>query len=120
MIDRILHQGMELALIVRRSFQKDGIEFFTPGNYSQQIGYMKRGPGYLIAPHIHNPVTREYLESTVLETGDVILLTRGGRGFEMLEETEMIEVKQVPYAGEGDKTRFEPNLPDELTYSVKQ
>jgi mannose-6-phosphate isomerase-like protein (cupin superfamily) len=26
----------------------------------------------------------------------------------MLEPTEMIEVKQGPYAGEGDKTRFAP------------
>jgi len=26
----------------------------------------------------------------------------------MLEESEMIEVKQGPYAGDGDKTRFVP------------
>jgi hypothetical protein len=41
-----------------------------------------------------------------LQTGDVILLIQGGHGFEMLEETEIIEVKQGPYAGEQDKTRF--------------
>jgi hypothetical protein len=80
---------------------------------------------------VHNPVPREvhftkevlfirhgrvkidfftdhqiYIESRVLETGDVILLSEGGHGFEILEETEMIEVKQGPYAGEEDKTRF--------------
>ena len=38
--------------------------------------------------------------------GDVILLIQGGHGFEVLEEVEMIEVKQGPYVGERDKTRF--------------
>lgn len=124
---------MELALIIRRSFKTDGIEFFTPGTYSQQIGYMNRPAGYVVAPHVHNPVKREvhytkevlfiksgrlrvdfytetqvYLESTVLEAGDVILLAFGGHGFEMLEPTEIIEVKQGPYAGDLDKTRFKP------------
>lgn len=132
-IERICHETTELALIIRRSFHKDGIEFFTPSTYSQQIGYMNRPAGYVIAPHVHNPVQREvqytkevlfiksgrvrvdfyseaqdYLESTVLEAGDVILLAYGGHGFEMLEPTEMIEVKQGPYAGDRDKTRFEP------------
>jgi mannose-6-phosphate isomerase-like protein (cupin superfamily) len=87
----------------------------------------------VIPPHVHNPVPREvqftkevlfiksgkvrvdfyddeqnYLESRILSAGDVILLAYGGHGFEMLEQTEMIEVKQGPYAGEADKTRFEP------------
>lgn len=132
MIERISHNGLELALIIRHSFRKDGIEFFTPGTYSQQIGYMNRPAGYVIPPHVHNPVVREvqytkevlliksgrlrvdfysesqeYLESTHLEAGDVILLAYGGHGFEMLEPTEIIEVKQGPYAGDQDKTRFD-------------
>ena len=133
MIERIVNDEKELALIIRYSFRKDGIEFFTPSTYSQQIGYMNRPAGYVIPPHVHNPVARDvqytkevlfiksgrlrvdfyseaqvYLESTILETGDVILLAYGGHGFEMLEPTEIIEVKQGPYAGEQDKTRFEP------------
>jgi hypothetical protein len=44
----------------------------------------------------------------------VILLIQGGHGFEVLEELEMIEVKQGPYAGEGDKTCFEGRLPSTL------
>ncbi len=47
-----------------------------------------------------------YLESRILQAGDVILLVSGGHGFEVLEELDMIEVKQGPYAGEADKTRF--------------
>lgn len=121
-----------LAIVLRTSYSSQGIQFFTPGDFSQQLGYMKRPEGYVIPPHVHNPVAREveytkevlfiksgrvrvdfydddqtYLESRVLETGDVILLAYGGHGFEMLEPTEMIEVKQGPYAGDQDKTRFE-------------
>ena len=133
MIDRILHEDRELALIVRRNFRSEGIQFFTPGTYSQQVGYMNRPAGYVIEPHVHRPVRREvqytkevllvrsgrvrvdfysdqqvYLQSTVLEAGDVILLAFGGHGFEMLEPSEMIEVKQGPYAGDQDKVRFDP------------
>ena len=131
LIEHIVNEDIELALIIRNNFHKDGIEFFTPSTYSQQIGYMNRPKGYVISPHVHNPVLREveytkevlviksgrlrvdfyseeqtYLESTILEKGDVILLTHGGHGFEMLEATEIIEVKQGPYAGDQDKTRF--------------
>jgi hypothetical protein len=132
-VERIATNGQELALIVRRSFLREGIEFFTPDSYSQQLGYMNRPSGYVIPPHVHNPVVREvqytkevlfiksgrvrvdfysesqeYLESTVLEAGDVILLAYGGHGFEMLEASEVLEVKQGPYAGDADKTRFDP------------
>ncbi len=142
MIDRIVHRNMELALIIRHDYHKDGIEFFTPGSYSQQIGYMNRPAGHVIPPHVHNPVRREvqftnevllirsgklrvdfysddqtYLESTILEAGDVILLASGGHGFEMLEPTEIIEVKQGPYAGDEDKTRFVANLPEKLRFT---
>lgn len=130
-IKEVISNGLNLALILRTEFKQDGIRFFTPNNFSQQLGYMKRAKGYIIDPHIHNPVTREveytkevlfiksgkvrvdfydndkkYLESEILNQGDVILLAYGGHGFEILEEAEIIEVKQGPYAGEKDKTRF--------------
>lgn len=121
-----------LAIIIPASFSASGIQFFTPGSFSQQLAYMNHPQGKIIAPHVHNPVQREvfytqevlflkrgrlrvdfydegrnYLESRILEAGDVILLAAGGHGFEVLEEIEMIEVKQGPYAGDLDKTRFE-------------
>ena len=145
MIERITYLDLELAVIIRSSFKKQGIEFLTPSTYSQQLGYMCRPANYVIAPHVHNPVAREvqythevlfiksgklrvdfydpqhnYLESTVLQGGDVILLASGGHGFTMLEETEIIEVKQGPYAGDSDKTRFTPNLPGDLHYHQEQ
>ncbi|HHZ65727.1 MAG TPA: hypothetical protein EYN51_09585 [Flavobacteriales bacterium] len=129
----IENDGVLLAIIVYRNFKKDGIEFFTPDDFSQQLAYMNRPAGYVIDPHVHNVVRREvnltqevlfiksgkvrvdfyddnknYLESRILESGDVILLAAGGHGFEMLEPTEMIEVKQGPYAGDQDKVRFDP------------
>jgi len=133
MIEKIEHEGKELALIVRRDYTSDGIQFFTPNTYSQQLGYMNRLAGYVIPPHVHNPVKREveftkevlflksgvvrvdfysedrtYLQSTLLGKGDIILLAFGGHGFEILEDAEIIEVKQGPYAGDQDKTRFDP------------
>ena len=124
-----------LAIIVRNEYNKPGITFVTPGDYSQQLAYMHHPKGYVIKPHVHNEVKREilytkevliikqgklrcdfysdekeYLKSAVIETGDVLLLVSGGHGFKCLEETEMLEVKQGPYAGENDKIRFEPHV----------
>ena len=129
--EQVSHAGTLLAIIVTNSFAKPGVHFFTPDAFSQQLAYMKHPAGAIILPHVHNPVLREvfytqevlflkrgrlrvdfydqdrtYLESRILESGDVILLASGGHGFEALEEIEMIEVKQGPYAGEADKTRF--------------
>jgi hypothetical protein len=139
MIESIRHLGRELAVILRSSFKSDGIRFFTPSDYSQQLGYMNRPAGYVIPPHVHKQLAREvhftkevlfiksgrvrvdfyddtqiYLESRILNKGDVILLAFGGHGFEMMEASEIIEVKQGPYAGDFDKTRFEPISKDQL------
>jgi hypothetical protein len=136
MIETVKHHDQLLAIIISNRFSEPGIHFFTENQLSQQLAYMRHPAGKLIDPHVHNPVPREvhytqevlfikrgkvrvdfysndqeFLESRVLETGDTILLATGGHGFEMLEETEMIEVKQGPYAGEEDKTRFVPKKP---------
>jgi hypothetical protein len=133
MIDEIKHGDYLLAIIISNRFSKPGIHFFTPDDFSQQVAYMRHPAGKVVDPHVHNPVPREvhftqevlliksgkvrvdfyddnhhYLESRVLCQGDVILLAFGGHGFEMLEASEIIEVKQGPYAGEADKTRFQP------------
>ena len=48
----------------------------------------------------------DYLESRLLSDGDVLLLVSGGHGFKVIEEVDMIEGKQGPYAGAEDKMRF--------------
>lgn len=142
MIEIIKFNEEILAIIIPSNFKKDGIEFFTPNTFSQQIGYMNRPAGYQIQPHVHNPVIREitwtqevlfiksgkirvdfytnhkeYLESRELKTGDVVLLAAGGHGFEILEEAEIIEVKQGPYCEEKDKIRFEMINKNYLKYN---
>jgi len=130
-VENINYKNKQLAIIIYDNFKQPGIHFFTPGEASQQLAYMNHPAGKKIEPHIHNPVNREvvytqevlfikagklrvdfyddnqkYIESRVLNKGDVILLMTGGHGFEVLEEIEMIEVKQGPYIGDSDKTRF--------------
>ena len=133
-IEKITSREKVLAMIVKSDFYDNGIRFFTPDDYSQQMAYMHHPKDHVILPHIHNRVKREvfytnevliiksgkikcdfyddnkkYIQSAVLNTGDLILLISGGHGFECLEETEMYEIKQGPYAGENDKTRFRPD-----------
>lgn len=131
MIEKIMNGDTIVAIIIRDTFEKEGIEFVTPGDFSQQLAYMKHPKGHEIAPHFHNEIKRDihytqevlvmkegklradfydnecrYLESTVLMKGDIILLSSGGHGFEVLEDLVMVEIKQGPYLGENDKTRF--------------
>ena len=121
-----------LALILKDSFDNPGISFITPDDYSQQVAFMHHNKNHIILPHVHNSIkrdiyytkevlvikkgiircdfynnNREYIKSIILESGDIILLVDGGHGFECLEETVMVEIKQGPYVGEQDKTRFE-------------
>ena len=139
MIENIVHNKKLLSVIIRASYKSEGIKFFTPDDFSQQLAYMNRAKDYVIRPHVHNSVQRDvhftqevlviksgkvrvdyydddrnYLESRVLDQGDVVLLAYGGHGFEMLEDSEMIEVKQGPYAGEMDKIRFDPVKKEKL------
>lgn len=132
MIEEIRFNDKVLGIIIYADFKVPGITFLTPNEYSQQLAYMNHPKGKIIDAHIHNPVPREvvftqevlvikkgklrvdfynherdYIESRILSNGDVILLIQGGHGFEVLEEVEMIEVKQGPYIGERDKTRFD-------------
>lgn len=131
--EQIIHNEQLLAMIVRASHKVQGVEFYTPNEFSQQVAAMGHPKGKVIHPHVHNSVPREvqftkevliiksgklrvdfyddqknYLESRVLYPNDIILLARGGHGFEVLEDLQMVEIKQGPYAGDSDKERFSP------------
>lgn len=132
MIEEIKHNNELFGIIIKNTYKSEGVSFFTPDDFSQQLAYMSHKTGKIIDPHVHNPVTREvrftqevlvikkgklrvdfyddgqnYLESRELIEGDVILLAAGGHGFKVIEDVEMIEIKQGPYAGDKDKTRFQ-------------
>ena len=140
MIENIINNSKTLAIIIRSNYNQEGIKFFTPSEFSQQLGYMNRPKGYEIAPHLHKKIQRnveatqetlliksgkvridfydekkDYLISKILYKGDVILLVTGGHGFEMLEQSEMIEIKQGPYHnGDADKTSFKSINKDKI------
>ena len=130
-VEEIYHESALLALIVSHRFDAPGIHFFTAPELSQQLAYMHHPAGKIIEPHVHNRTLHEvhytqevlvirkgrvrvdfydpqgvYVESRILGTGDIILLASGGHGFEVLDDLEMIEVKQGPFSGDADKTRI--------------
>lgn len=123
---------MPTAIVIRANEKVEGIKFYSPESYSQQLGLMTRPEGYVVPAHVHNLVertirhTQEVLlirkgscsvtlfdEKNVqtslitLMTGDVILLAHGGHEIVMNTECEILEVKQGPYAGPNDKTHLE-------------
>ena len=130
----IIFSGNLYALIISNSFNKDGITFFTKDESSQQLAFMKHPKDKVIEPHFHNPIKRiindtqevlyikkgilkvdfydnnkNVLGSEFLNEGDFIMLIQGGHGFSVIEDLEMIEIKQGPYLGDNDKVRFNNN-----------
>ena len=59
MIENVIHKKKILSVIIRANYKAEGIKFFTPNEFSQQLGYMNRPKGYVIEPHVHNIVQRE-------------------------------------------------------------
>lgn len=132
MIETIQHDGQTVAILVRTSYDIDGIQFMSPNDFALQLGQMRRPAGYQVVPHIHNPVQRHtvgtqevlfikggriridfysfaqvYLESRELGPGDFILLAGAGHGIEILEEATIVEVKNGPFIEGADKGRFD-------------
>lgn len=140
-VEEVRKKSKLLAMIIRNDYTSDGVDFITANEYSQQVAYMHHPTGKRIDAHVHNMVHRnvvltqevlfikrgilrvdfydeyeDYLESRDLHAGDIILLVSGGHGFQVLEEVEMIEVKQGPYAGDNDKKRFEGINEKQIVY----
>ena len=131
MLKQIKHNNDLFALIYSSEDLEEGINFVTDDEAILQLGAMKRAKGYVIEPHIHTPVERniigtnevmylqegrvkvtffteekKFLEDLILEKGQWIVFVKGGHGFEMLETSVLIEVKNGPYAHDMDKIRF--------------
>lgn len=131
--EEIVHKGKIISIILRDGYRSDKIVFFGKPEFSQQLGFLPHSKGSVIKSHFHKEAHRkitltqevlfmrkgraivnfyttgkEYICSKELDKGDIIFLCSGGHGFEMLENTEMIEVKQGPYSGrDSDKEIFE-------------
>lgn len=104
---------------------QNGLSFFSQDNDFIQVGVWGYGAGKELKAHIHNEVKREVLwtqevifvrkgrlrakifdttERKVAElnvgAGDVIVLLRGGHGYDILEDgTQVLEIKNGPYVG---------------------
>ena len=127
------NDGMTIAIVVRKNFKKDGVNFLSKNDSSLQLGVNSYKKGGKIKPHIHKnrEITignlqevlyiksgksiinlynycGELLKSLRLSTGDLVFLISGGHGLIMLEDTTIIEVKQGPYLGKDqDKALIE-------------
>ena len=122
--------GTIMAVVIPHDFKSEGINFITKNEDFQQIAVMSHKKGHNIVPHFHNFIPREITNtcetliirqgvlnvklyenkvekySFELYSGDIILLLSGGHGFTVIEDIDMVEIKQGPYLGEADKTRF--------------
>jgi len=130
-IERIEAEGKPIAIIVRNDFNQPGVNFFSPFEFSQQLGILVHPPGHEVKPHVHNLIARdvrvtqevlfiiegkieitlykenkEFITSRQLTQGDTVLLAYGGHGIKILEPSKILEVKQGPYAGMEDKEFF--------------
>jgi hypothetical protein len=131
-VETIEHDGKRYAIIIRNTSSENGVHFFTPDDANLQVGAFHLSKNHEILPHIHNAcqrtvhytsevlvvqsgklqvdfydAKRSHLLSRVLGAGDTVVLLEGGHGFRVLEELRMLEIKQGPYAGANDKTRFQ-------------
>jgi hypothetical protein len=112
---------------------RDGLNFFSPDEDFIQVGTWGYGADKKLKAHIHNEVRREVLWTQEVlfvrkgrlranifdtkqnkvaelnvEAGDVIILLRGGHGYDILEDgTQVMEIKNGPYAGaDADRRRI--------------
>ncbi len=123
--------GELMAIVVRSEFRGGKYNFFTPDDLPLQMGTSFYAAGEDIRPHVHVPHLRSIeaineflfvksgrLELTLytrerepvatleLRAGDALLLTGGGHGLQVLEASQIIEVKQGPYLGIDDKVKW--------------
>lgn len=123
-------KGILMATVIPRDYSARGINFITNDDSYMQVAYMGHEEGHEIQPHFHNPLNRVVgytcetliikrgilevnlydeqilFKSFKLYSGDILTLYSGGHGFRIIEPVEMVEIKQGPYMGENDKTRF--------------
>ena len=130
-IDIITADGQTLCYVIRASTQPKQTTFITPPDAKQQVGFIVYPKGGIIARHIHRPLERHIIgmaEVLVIRSGhcqievydeqenlvavrdlfqnDVVLMVGGGHGFQIKEDTVLLEIKQGPYLGAEDKKLF--------------
>jgi len=130
-IEKIAVEDNVYAIVLRKGFDMPGATFFTPSEFSQQLGILIHKKGKIVQRHRHKLVKREIfrtqevlvllegkikvdlyddntqlLKSVTLNSGDSILLAQGGHKVEIISDAKIVEVKQGPYAGFDEKEFF--------------
>ncbi|MEA2450936.1 MAG: hypothetical protein QOG63_2868 [Thermoleophilaceae bacterium] len=130
-IETIGRDGRTYCYVIRQRAAPDRTTFVTPDDAIQQVGFVVHPQGAEVRRHYHLPLERsivgtpevlivregrcrldvyddefELVGSLELEEGDIMVMVGGGHGFEMLEDTVLVEVKQGPYMGAGEKKYF--------------
>jgi uncharacterized protein with PhoU and TrkA domain len=123
--------GKSLAYIIRAEIDPKKTTFLTPSELKQQVGFVVYPAGGEVRRHVHRALERhligtseviivrkgrceidvydderQLVASREIRPGDIMLMTGGGHGFRMLEDTVLLEVKQGPYTGIDEKEHF--------------
>jgi hypothetical protein len=123
--------GELLAQVITVKHSINGVNFYTDPSRDVQVASMLHLKGHNVKNHKHNVTKREIYSTsevlvinrgiircfiydnnlTLVDTvdlsgGQILILYAGGHGFEVLEDIEIIEVKQGPYMNNQDKTHF--------------
>jgi|TARA_B100002003_G_scaffold166611_1_gene154758 hypothetical protein len=130
-VQQIVHKKKIYAIIVRKSnqFKKKGVNFITRDRELFQLGFIRHKKKHKIKSHYHIKQNRrinyfsevllikkgvlkvkfydannnDIKKDKILRKDDIILLLKGGHGFEVLEDVGLIEIKQGPYHKYKDK-----------------
>jgi hypothetical protein len=128
-IETIEYNGIKFAQVIWADTRVAQTTFFSPPESSFQFGLLAHEAGFVEAPHLHRPITREIddlqqmfvvqrgvvavqlytddkvlLKEVVLRAGDAIVLIHGVHAIRVLEDMQCISVKQGPFLGtEKDK-----------------
>jgi len=130
-LELITSDGQVLCYVIRGDTRPAQTTFITPPDAKQQVGFIVYPKGGVIARHIHRPLERHIIgmaEVLVVRSGhcqievydekksvvavrdlyqnDVVLMVGGGHGFQIKEDTVLLEIKQGPYLGPEDKELF--------------
>lgn len=130
-VELITANGQTLCYIIRGDTRPTDTTFITPPEAKQQVGFIVYPKGGVIPRHIHRPLERHIIgmsevllvrsgycqievyddqENLVtvqdLHENDVVVMVGGGHGFQIKEDTVLLEIKQGPYLGAEDKKLF--------------
>ena len=123
-IEKIEHDSVRYAEIIRADMIVERTTFFSPPESSFQFGLLAHEAGFVEPPHYHRPFKREIsdlqqmfvvqkgvvaiqlyndhgimFQEVILRQGDAIVLINGVHSLRVIEDMQCISVKQGPFLG---------------------